>query len=60
MRQILITAPQGSAREVAGIAFAAGANWGNVGGDPVWRNAFHRKQAKPEAQGYYIFAVSKK
>ncbi len=42
------------------IAFAAGANWGNVGGDPVWRNAFHRKQAKPEAQGYYIFAVSKK
>ena len=42
------------------IAFAAGANWGNVGGDPVWRNAFHRKEAKPEAQGYYVFAVSKK
>jgi quinoprotein glucose dehydrogenase len=42
------------------IAFAAGANWGNVGGDPVWRNAFHRKEAKPEAQGYYVFAVGKK
>jgi quinoprotein glucose dehydrogenase len=36
------------------IAFAAGANWGNVGGDPVWRDAFHRKEAKPEAQGYYF------
>jgi quinoprotein glucose dehydrogenase len=38
------------------IAFAAGASWG-TGGDPVWKNAFHRKQAKPEAQGYYVFAV---
>jgi quinoprotein glucose dehydrogenase len=43
------------------IAFAVGASWG-TGGDPVWKDAFHRKQAKPEAQGYHVFAlpVSKK
>jgi quinoprotein glucose dehydrogenase len=38
------------------VAFAAGATWG-TGRDPVWRNAFIRKQAKPEAQGYYVFAL---
>jgi quinoprotein glucose dehydrogenase len=38
------------------IAFAAGASWG-TGTDPVWRNAFHRKPARLEAQGYYVFAL---
>ena len=38
------------------VAFAAGASWG-TGPDPVWRNAFHRKPSKPEAQGYYVFAL---
>jgi quinoprotein glucose dehydrogenase len=38
------------------VAFAAGASWG-TGGDPVWRNAFHRKQGKIEAQGYHVFAL---
>jgi quinoprotein glucose dehydrogenase len=38
------------------IAFAAGASWG-TGADPVWRNAFHRKQARIEAQGYHVFAL---
>jgi quinoprotein glucose dehydrogenase len=38
------------------LAFAAGASWG-TGGDPVWRNAFHRKQGKVEAQGYHVFAL---
>jgi quinoprotein glucose dehydrogenase len=38
------------------IAFAAGASWG-TGSDPVWRNAFHRKQAQIEAQGYHVFAL---
>jgi quinoprotein glucose dehydrogenase len=38
------------------LAFAAGASWG-TGPDPVWRNAFHRKPSKPEAQGYYVFAL---
>jgi quinoprotein glucose dehydrogenase len=45
--------------EVAGrqyIAFAAGASWGS-GTDPVWKNAFHRKQGKIEAQGYHVFAL---
>jgi quinoprotein glucose dehydrogenase len=45
--------------EIAGrqyIAFAAGASWGS-GSDPVWNNAFHRKQAKIEAQGYHVFAL---
>src|SRR5262249_46907908 len=27
------------------------------GPDPVWRNAFHRKPSKAEAQGYYVFAL---
>jgi quinoprotein glucose dehydrogenase len=38
------------------IAFAAGASWG-TSPDPIWRNAFHRKPSKPEAQGYYVFAL---
>ena len=38
------------------VAFAVGASWG-TGGDPVWRNAFHRKQGKIEAQGYHVFAA---
>ena len=38
------------------IAFAVGASWG-TGGDPVWRNPLHRKQAKIEAQGYHVFAL---
>jgi quinoprotein glucose dehydrogenase len=38
------------------IAFAAGASWG-TGGDPVWKNAFHRKPGKLEAQGYHVFAL---
>jgi quinoprotein glucose dehydrogenase len=38
------------------IAFAAGASWGS-GTDPVWKNAFHRKPARIEAQGYYAFAL---
>ena len=28
------------------------------GGDPIWRNPFHRKQGKIEAQGYHVFALS--
>ena len=39
------------------IAFAAGASWG-TGGDPVWKNPFHRKEGKIEAQGYHVFALS--
>jgi quinoprotein glucose dehydrogenase len=45
--------------EIAGrqyLAFSAGSSWG-TGPDPVWRNAFHRKQSKVEAQGYYVFAL---
>jgi quinoprotein glucose dehydrogenase len=38
------------------IAFAAGASWG-TGSDPVWKNPFHRKQGKLEAQGYHVFAL---
>jgi quinoprotein glucose dehydrogenase len=38
------------------IAFAAGASWGS-GTDPVWRNGFHRKPGKIEAQGYHVFAL---
>jgi quinoprotein glucose dehydrogenase len=38
------------------VAFAAGATWG-TGQDPVWRNAFIRKQSKVEAQGYHVFAL---
>jgi quinoprotein glucose dehydrogenase len=38
------------------IAFAAGASWG-TGGDPVWRNGFHRKPSDAKAQGYYVFAL---
>jgi quinoprotein glucose dehydrogenase len=48
--------------EIAGrqyIAFAAGASWGS-GADPVWKNAFHRKQGKLEAQGYHVFALPDK
>jgi quinoprotein glucose dehydrogenase len=40
------------------IAFAAGASWGS-GSDPVWKNAFHRKQGQMEAQGYHVFALPK-
>ena len=32
------------------IAFSAGASWG-TGGDPVWRNAFHRKPSETEGPG---------
>jgi len=38
------------------IAFAAGASWG-TGADPVWKNAFHRKEGKMAAQGYHVFAL---
>ena len=38
------------------IAFAAGASWG-TGTDPVWKNAFHRKPGRIEAQGYHVFAL---
>jgi quinoprotein glucose dehydrogenase len=38
------------------IAFAAGASWG-TGGDPVWKNPFHRKEGKIAAQGYHVFAL---
>jgi quinoprotein glucose dehydrogenase len=38
------------------LAFAAGASWGS-GTDPVWKNAFHRKPARLEAQGYHVFAL---
>ncbi len=38
------------------IAFAAGTSMG-TGADPVWRNPFHRKPSKPEAQGYYVYAL---
>jgi quinoprotein glucose dehydrogenase len=38
------------------IAFSAGASQG-TGGDPVWRNDFQRKPSKPDAQGYYVFAL---
>ena len=38
------------------IAFAAGASWG-TGADPVWKNPFHRKEGKIEAQGYHVFAL---
>jgi quinoprotein glucose dehydrogenase len=38
------------------VAFAAGASWGS-GSDPVWKNAFHRKPGKIEAQGYHVFAL---
>jgi len=40
------------------LAFAAGASWGS-GTDPVWKNAFHRKQGRIEAQGYHVFALPK-
>jgi quinoprotein glucose dehydrogenase len=39
------------------IAFAAGASWG-TGADPVWKNPFHRKEGKIEAQGYHVFALA--
>jgi len=38
------------------VAFAAGASWG-AGTDPVWKNPFHRKEGKIEAQGYHVFAL---
>jgi quinoprotein glucose dehydrogenase len=38
------------------IAFSAGASQG-TGADPVWRNDFQRRKSKPEAQGYYVFAL---
>jgi quinoprotein glucose dehydrogenase len=38
------------------LAFAAGASWGS-GTDPVWKNAFHRKPATIDAQGYHVFAL---
>jgi hypothetical protein len=38
------------------IAFAVGASWG-TGGDPVWKNPFHRKEGKIAAQGYHVFAL---
>jgi quinoprotein glucose dehydrogenase len=38
------------------IAFAAGASWG-TGGDPVWKDPFHRKKGNIEAQGYHVFAL---
>ena len=38
------------------IAFAAGASWG-TGSDPVWKNSFHRKPGRIEAQGYHVFAL---
>jgi quinoprotein glucose dehydrogenase len=38
------------------IVFAAGASWG-TGTDPVWKNEFHRKQGRLEAQGYHVFAL---
>jgi quinoprotein glucose dehydrogenase len=38
------------------LAFAAGASWGS-GTDPVWKNAFHRKPGRIEAQGYHVFAL---
>jgi quinoprotein glucose dehydrogenase len=38
------------------IVFAAGASWG-TGSDPVWKNPFHRKPGKLEAQGYHVFAL---
>ena len=38
------------------IAFAAGASWG-TGVDPVWKNPFHRKEGKIDAQGYHVFAL---
>ena len=40
------------------IAFAAGASWG-TGSDPVWKNEFHRKQGRLDAQGYHVFALPK-
>jgi quinoprotein glucose dehydrogenase len=39
------------------VAFAAGASWG-TGGDPVWRDPFHRKKGDIAAQGYHVFALS--
>jgi len=41
------------------IVFSAGASWGS-GTDPVWKNPFHRKQGKIEAQGYHVFALPEK
>jgi quinoprotein glucose dehydrogenase len=41
------------------IVVAAGASWGS-GVDPVWRNPFHRKQGRIEAQGYHVFALPAK
>jgi quinoprotein glucose dehydrogenase len=38
------------------IVFAVGASWG-TGTDPVWRDPFHRKQGRIEAQGYHAFAL---
>jgi len=38
------------------VAFAAGASWGG-GTDPIWKNAFHRKEGRMEAQGYHVFAL---
>lgn len=38
------------------VAFAAGASWG-TGTDPIWRDAFHRKPGRLEAQGYHVFAL---
>lgn len=38
------------------IAFAAGASPG-TGSDPVWKNPFHRKPGRLEAQGYHVFAL---
>jgi quinoprotein glucose dehydrogenase len=41
------------------IAFAAGASWG-TGSDPVWKNPFHRKPGKLEAQGYHVFSLPRR
>ena len=41
------------------IAFAAGASWG-TGTDPVWKDPFHRKPARIEAQGYHVFALPRR
>jgi quinoprotein glucose dehydrogenase len=38
------------------VVFGAGASW-EGGTDPIWRNPFHRRQGKLEAQGYHAFAL---
>ena len=41
------------------VAFAAGASPG-TGSDPVWKNPFHRKPGRLEAQGYHVFTIPKR